>query len=630
MPQSPNTPDDLNALAATMEREGRFVEAGNAYLQSLGLDPHNPRTLLGLGNALMRVKNLDDAMVAYQRAIAIQPGFVDAWINLGIVLRGKKRTNEAIAALRRALALDPQHFDALLHLGIALGEAQELEETAALLRQASTLQPRSSRAALHLGYVLQDLGLPDEAIECYRRAWELDPASPAADNLLWLVHFHAGYGPKQIFEEHERWYLQCVRPLVRPPRPHENERSPDRGSTPSTGSVHAGSPQARLRIGYVAADFREHCQSYFTIPLLSHHDHSAFEIFCYSNVAQPDDVTQRIRGYADHWRDIVSMTDDDAIDAIRQDKIDILIDLTMHMDRNRIMIFARKPAPIQVTWLAYPGTTGLETIDYRLSDPYLDPPADDLRFAIADLQLNSKSQIANRKLQIRDVNQSFYSEKTIRLTHSFWCYDPLTSEPQVNELPALNNAHITFGCLNNVSKVTDSAIAMWAKVLRAVPNSRMQLLVPLVSVRKRVIELLARDGIDPSRIQLLDWQPRPQYLLQYRQIDLCLDPYPYPGHTTTMDGLWMGVPVVNLPGSTAIARGAVSILTNVGIPQFLARDADDYVQIAQHWANDLPALAELRRTLRQRMQASPLMNAPAFARDFETALRGMWRIWCSG
>ena len=585
-----------------MERQGRFAEAGNVYLQSLRLDPQNPRTLLGLGNALMRVRNLDDAIIAYQRALALQPQFVEAWINLGIVLRAKKRSAEAMDALRRAVSLDPNHVEALLNLGIGLGEAGALEEAATVLRRALAIQPRSARVNLHLGYILQDLGLADEAIECYRRAWDLDPASPAADNLLWLVHFHSGYGPKQIFEEHERWYLQFVRPKVPPPARHENERSPDR----------------TLRIGYVAADFREHCQSFFTIPLLSHHDHSSFEIFCYSNVERPDDVTQRIRGYADHWRDITAMNDEQAAQLVRQDKIDILIDLTMHMERNRIMIFARKPAPIQMTWLAYPGTTGLETIDYRLSDPYLDP------LPIADCRLPN-DQIGNRKSEIANRH---YSERTVQLK-TFWCYDPLVSEPDVNELPAAKNGHITFGCLNNVSKVTNGTIAMWAKVLTAVPNSRMQLLVPEGSGRKRVSDLLAGSGVGPSRIEFLNWQSRPNYLRQYHQIDLCLDPYPYPGHTTTMDGLWMGVPVVNLPGPTAIARAGISILTNVGIPQFVARDADDYVCIASQWASDSAALAELRKTLRERMQSSPLMNAPAFARDFETALRGVWQKWCN-
>jgi predicted O-linked N-acetylglucosamine transferase (SPINDLY family) len=269
------------------------------------------------------------------------------------------------------------------------------------------------------------------------------------------------------------------------------------------------------------------------------------------------------------------------------------------MDRNHMLAFARKPAPVQVTWLGYPGTTGLTTIDYRLSDPMLDPGFDD----------------------------AYYSEKTVRLPTSFWCYDPLTKKPAVNELPALTNGYITFGCLNNLSKVTDRTIELWANAMLATPDSRLLLLAPEGSARQRALGLLEKRGFPRDRIEFVHWMPRPEYLETYHRIDICLDPYPCPGHTTSMDSLWMGVPVVNLPGSTAIARGGVSILTNIGLPNLIAQSEEHYISIASELAADLPHLSELRRTLRHRMESSPLMDAPRFAKDFETALNEMWEKW---
>ena len=286
-------------------------------------------------------------------------------------------------------------------------------------------------------------------------------------------------------------------------------------------------------------------QSQFTIPLLSQHDHSQFEVFCYSNVAVPDEVTERIRSYADGWRDIAALSDEHVAEAIHRDRIDILVDLTMHMDRNRLLTFARKPAPVQVTWLAYPGTTGLTAIDYRLSDPHLDPVGTD----------------------------AFYVEKTVRLPETFWCYDPLTSEPAVNALPALSTGYVTFGCLNNFAKVTDATIELWAKVLGRVGTSRLILLAPKGSARSGVLDAFSAHGIDPSRIEFVGRQPRAAYLATYRRIDLCLDTFPYNGHTTTLDSLWMGVPPITLAGATSVSRGGLSLLSNLQLRDFVAKDA---------------------------------------------------------
>jgi predicted O-linked N-acetylglucosamine transferase (SPINDLY family) len=437
-----------------------------------------------------------------------------------------------------------------------------------------------------LGVALLEQGQAHEAAECFRRAVALKPDFLVAhSNLLCTLLFCPGCDAATIFEEHRRFNQLHAEPLANLIRPHENDRTPDR----------------RLRIGYVSPDFREHCQSYFTVPLFAAHDREMFEIFCYSDVAKPDHVTARVRSLADAWRSITGLSDQDVADLIRQDEIDTLVDLTMHMEDNRVLLFARKPAPVQVCWLAYPGTTGLTTMDYRLTDPYLDPPG---------------------------LFDRFYSESSVRLPETFWCYDRPADELDVGPLPALRNGHITFGSLNTFYKMNDALLDLWASVLNAVKGSRIILLAPVGSARGRVLELFAGRGVAPERVTFVGRAPRAQYLEYYNQIDIGLDTIPYNGHTTSMDSFWMGVPVVTLVGQTVVGRAGICLLTNLGLPKLIAQTAEQYVQIAAELAADTRQLAELRAGLRDRMASSPLMDAPRFARGVESAFRDMWRKWC--
>jgi len=305
---------------------------------------------------------------------------------------------------------------------------------------------------------------------------------------------------------------------------------------------------------------------------------------------------------ADGWRDTTHLADEQLADQIRQDQIDILVDLTMHMAHGRPLLFARKPAPIQVCWLAYPGTTGLTTMDYRFTDPHLDPPGD---------------------------QDQYYSEHSIRLPDSFWCYQPLFDELAVNPLPVLTNGDVTFGCLNNFCKVNASVLDLWAQVLRAVDRSRLLLLAPGGSPRPRTHQTLRQHGISPDRVTFVDRRPLQDYFRLYQQIDICLDTFPANGHTTSLDAFWMGVPVVTFAGQTAIGRGGLSQLTNLGLPELVAHTPEQFVQIATALAGNLPRLSQLRATLRDRLQSSPLMDAPRFARNVENAFRQMWRHWCA-
>src|SRR5262249_50171813 len=298
------------------------------------------------------------------------------------------------------------------------------------------------------------------------------------------------------FEECRRWNQQHAEPLKQFIQPHTN--LPD--------------PQRKLRIGYVSADFRDHIVGRNIWPLLRNHDHEQFDITLYANQTCADALTERFRQCADHWCIIAGWPDEQVAERIRRDRIDVLVDLALHTAGNRLLVFARKPAPVQVTFAGYPCSTGLNAIDYRLTDPYLDPPG---------------------------LFDAFYSEESLRLPDSFWCYDPWTDQLPVSSLPALHNGFITFGCLNNFCKVNDGSLALWAQVLRAVPESRLLLLAPRGQAREHVLARFQREGIAAARVEFVDKQPRLEYLKLYHRIDVGLDPLPYNGHTTSLDAFWM-------------------------------------------------------------------------------------------
>jgi predicted O-linked N-acetylglucosamine transferase (SPINDLY family) len=352
--------------------------------------------------------------------------------------------------------------------------------------------------------------------------------------------------------------------------------------------------ETRLHIGYVSPDFRDHCQSLFTVPLLSHHDHSEFKIHCYAQLPAPDATSRRLEGFADLWRSIHGASDAEVESMIRSDGIDILVDLTMHMSNGRPLLFARKPAPVQVAWLAYPGTTGQTAIDFRLTDPWLDP---------------------------LDFDDHRYVERSIRLPSTFWCYDPGIETPAVNTLPALAAGYVTFGCLNNFCKVSDPSLHLWGRILAAVHGSRLILLAAPGTHRSRVVEILRGFGIAANRIEFIPYQARHAYLETYQRIDLCLDTLPYNGHTTSLDAYWMGVPVITRVGSTVVGRAGWSQLNNLNLPELAAFDDAQFVHKAVELATNLAALGKLRDSLRERMLRSPLMDAAAFAAAMESVYR---------
>lgn len=566
-----------------LERKG---EAAECYSRAIEQMPMHAAAHSNLGNALHSQRKYAEATAAFRRALDLAPQRAEIHNNLGNVLRDQSRVDEAIEAYHNALRIDSNLAEAHNGLGVCLREKMRIDEAVVCFQRACALKAELADAACNLGTALRDQAQLPESIAELRRAIELDPSLfRAHGNLAYALWFCPGYSQTQIYEEHQRLNQQHALPLAAKVRPYRNDRSPDR----------------RLRVGYVSPNFRDHVQSLFMTPLLAAHDHEQFEIVAYADQFDADAITERLRPHFDLWRDTNRLTDDELADLMRADRIDILVDQTMHMAQSRLLVFAQKPAPVQVTWLAYPGTTGLTAIDYRITDPRLDPPG---------------------------MFEGTYAEATVWLPDTYWCYDPLDEITAVNRLPALDRGYVTFGCLNQFTKVNADVLTLWARVLQAVPKSRLLLLAEEGSSRQRVLDSLGKEQIDPARLEFFTRQRRQAYLEAHHRIDIGLDTFPYNGHTTTLDSLWMGVPVVSRLGETIVGRAGLSILHNVGLENLVAKSDGAFVETAVQLAKSLEDLARLRSSLRDTLRRSALMDGPRFTRHFEAAYRTMWQAWC--
>jgi protein O-GlcNAc transferase len=614
---APANPQGHTVLAFVLARLRRFDEAAPVYQRLLELRPNDAQAHNDHGIAFWEIGKPNDAIASFRRAIELKPDFIwplenivnalqlqgryeDACsvcrqvlatnpanpilhLQLGNALAAMGNDEEAIRVYRECIRLKPDLADAHNAMGNALHRLDRLDEAAEAIRRAIAISPSVASFHNNLGNVFKDSADPDCASESYAKAVVLAPTSAIIhSNALYAKCFSPACDSAALLQEAGKWNAQHAAPLIREIKTHANARTSNR----------------RLRIGYVSPDFRWHAVGRYFVPALQWHNRNEFEIFCYSDVKSPDSLTRRMQTWSDVWRNAVTLNDEQLAETIRQDQIDILVDLTLHMATNRMLVFARKPAPVQVTWLGYPGTTGLGTMDYRLTDPYLDPPGE---------------------------TDAFYSEKSIRLPSTFWCMDPDAEEfvqPEVNELPAIQNGYITFGCFNNFCKINQPLLELWSRVLDAVPGSRMRLLATTGSRREWVSHVLA------NRVDFVSRERRLNYLKFHNQIDIGLDTLPYNGHTTSIDSLWMGVPVVTLIGKTVAGRAGFSQLSNIGLPELAATTPQQFVELAANLAADLPRLAELRRTLRDRTRASPLMQGERFAQDIESAYREIWLTYC--
>lgn len=584
----PDHVEALNNLGNCLRESGAGAEAIRLYRQALELQPDQSDVLRHLADALEDQGQLAESVELHRRVVASRPDDFDALLRLGNALMKAGASREAGEQYVRALALRPKSAAAQFDLGCALHAGSQPDKAIAWFREALKVEPSFAAAANNLGSALKDVGRLDDALAAYAQALEIQPDyREAHDNLIYAQLFHPSIERTKLAGEVRQWSDRYAEPLASGIVPHTNGRSPNRP----------------LRIGYVSPDFRDHVVGRNVLPVLTRHDTSRFEVFCYSNVQRPDAMTERFVESAAHWRDITRVSDSAAAEMIRRDGIDILVDLALHLTHNRLPIFARKPAPVQMTWAGYPGTTGLKAIDYRLTDPYLDPPG-----------LNK---------------DELYAEKSLRLPHSFWCYDPLGIDLPVNELPADKRGCVTIGCLNNFCKLNDAMLSLWASLLRAIPSSRLRLLAPEGSARQWVLNRLGEDGISPGRVTFNRLSPRLEYLSTYHQIDIALDTFPYNGHTTSLDALWMGVPLLTIAGISPVARAGVSQLSNIGMTELIAGSPAQFIQIGSALAADLPRLRAMRQSLRPRLAQSPLMDVPHFTEGLESLYIEAWRTYCA-
>jgi protein O-GlcNAc transferase len=590
----PGDADAMQLLAMIHVHQGRRDAGLKLLQQAVSIDPDAADGHYNLGRVLASMGQHESAIASLRKALALQPDFVDAYLYLGLSLRSVNQLGQAEAVFRQALALRPDSIEVLNNLGTVLRAQGRLDDAIAMYRQAATVRSDIAEIHYNLGNALQAAGRVDQAAAAYRDALKLRRDDPRLhSNLLLSLHFSPDSDPREIFAEHLDWNHRHAAPLAAQIRSagsapaHSNERNENRP----------------LRVGYVSPDFREHALPFFLEGLLAHHDPGVAQVFCYSDVARPDAVTRKLESFCRNWRSIAGKSDSDVAEMIRRDGIDILVDLTGHMADNRLLVFARKPAPIQVSALGYPDTTGLYVIDYRLTDGHIDPPTS---------------------------TEQFYSETLQRLPRTFACYTPPADAPDVSPLPAATKGWVTFGSFNSLLKLHPALLERWAEILKQTPRSQMIIAAhgfEEAAVQNYFAGIFQNKGIDRQRLQFYGNQPLGEYLSLHGQVDLALDSFPINGHTVNCHALWMGVPVITLAGVTCCQRLCSSVLANLDLRQFIARTPEEYVRIAAEAASDLNRLSELRSGLRERMRKSPVMDAAGYARDVEAAYRQMWRRW---
>jgi protein O-GlcNAc transferase len=580
------TASDAFQLALQHQQSGRLQDAEACYRRVIALNPGHAEAHNNLGNVLNALGRTLEAEPHYRRTLELRPDAAAVHDNLGKVLSTLGRNEEAERSIRRALELQPDYAEAHNDLGQLLQQRGLREEAEQSYRKAAALKPALAAAHFNIGNLLFSYGRTEEAERSYREALALDPGHAETHrNLVFLLNYVPGKRPAEIYAEHRSFAARFCPP-------------PD--SLPHLNTPDAG---RKLRIGYVSGDFRDHALAFFIEPVLARHDRKSFEIFCYSNYGRADAVTGRLKSVADHWREVSALNDAALATLVRDDAIDILVDLSGHTLHNRLLAFARKPAPVQATWLGYLNTTGLEAMDYRITDAQASPPG---------------------------PLDALHSEKLVRLPDSQWCYRPPAGCPAVSPPPSASSGRITFAAFTNLSKIGQPTIELWARLLARVPGSQLLVVSAiLASVPDAYVERFTRHGIAPERLRLAGTMPFTDYLALHGSADIVLDTFPYSGGTTTCHSLWMGVPVVSLTGETTTSRGGASLLHAIGLPELVAQTPEQYLEIAAALAADPRRLAALRAGMRARMAASPLMDEVRFTRNLEQAYRSMWRAWCA-
>jgi protein O-GlcNAc transferase len=617
---NPNFAEAYCNLGVLLKKQGSVSDAETSFNKAIQLKPNYAEAYNNLGNLLKDWGRMDDAEAAYKHAVQIKPDFFQAHNNLGNVFYARGEWNAAELRYRAAISLKPDFAQAQSNLANVLLALRQIEQAELTYREAIRLDPALDQAHNNLGNLLLDQGCYREAEDCYLEALRINPESAEVYSNLGNVYksirrldaAEACYRKAiNLKPTDSKFYSNLLLTILYSEKSKEQifleqqkfgEIFENQYKTTWGGYKNTKDSQRRLKIGYVSGDFFDHSMSFFITPILEAHDRSKFEIFAYYNNNKVDGITEKIKNIVDHWTACSSLSDKQMFDLIRNHKIDILVDLSGHTANNRLSVFARKPAPIQMTWMGYPGSTGLSAIDYRITYDSLDPPR---------------------------LTEQFHTEKLLRLPDSEICFKPIIEAPCINELPALTKNKFVIACLNNHSKISDSSIFLWVKLLNRIPNSVFILgNASGTEVEKQFIGMLNHQKIDPSRLILQPKLPLKKYWELYHSIDLCVDPFPYNGGTTSLQSLWMGVPVVSLAGDSTHSRAGLAVLHRANLESFVANTEEQYVDLAIFWSNNLKELSEIRHDLRKRISSLSHKAKPS-ALIIENEYTKAWEKYCA-
>ena len=564
---------------------GRLVKARQSFEKAIRFDATLFDAHLELTNVCIEMGDFTSAISVARRGTEAFPSRGELYHQLGVGFLSNEDFDEAEKYFNRSLERDPKLVSSVYNLGKLARKKGELSRAEVHYRRAMDLRPGFRKSNFSLANVLLFLGRIEESSGIYLDILKTAPGDlRALSNYLMNVQYRVGVNSSRLLEKHRLWERHCP---SRQPSDYPHVREPDR----------------RLRIGFVSPDFRRHPVGYFAIGYLECRDHLQTETVCYSDMPGGDEMTERFRRASDEWRDTHTLSNEQICERIAKDRVDVLVDLAGHTAGNRLWVFSRRPAPVQVSWAGYVGTTGVRMMDAVIAD----------------------------RFQVRPQDEEYFFEKVVRLPHDYVSYEPPSDAPDSSPPPSSRNGFVTFGSFNNVAKVNDDVIALWARVMTEVPGSYLVLKYRGFNdsgVQERIAAQFEARGIERRRLIMEGHVPQRDLLARYNDVDVALDTLPYSGGLTTLEALWMSVPVITLPGETFAGRHSLTHLSNVGLDGMIASDSDDYVRLAIEWAGKEPERAKLRRTLRDRLKRSPICDHGGFARDLTAALRGLWREWC--
>ena len=579
---NPNHFESIFLLGTLCAQSRNFDEAKKLLYKATQINPNFADAHNNLGNVLKELKENDKAMVSYKKAIKIQPDFAPSYNNIGTLFLELGEQKKAINFFHKAAELKPNFVEALNNLGSAL-EKTDPEKAINYYEKTIQTNPNYVEAYYNFGNVLREIGEYEKAIDCYEKAITLKSDHiKAHNNILFTILHVEKYDPSFYISKTKKFRSSLK--FINKDLLLKNQ--------------FISNPK-KLKIGFVSGDLRQHPVGFFLLDTLKHLKNKNLEIIAYSNSLEKDDLSIKLKSCFNSWHEISNHDDEEVINQVRKNGIHILIDLSGHSAKNRLPIFINKPAPVQATWTGYLASTGIPEIDYIIGDPYVTPPE----------------------------NKNYFTEKILCLPNIWNCFSIPEFEVKISSLPAIKNGYITFGCFNNLRKINNKVISLWSKILQGIPKSKIFLKNKGLDsdfIKKIVISKFKKNGINPDSIILEGASSRNKLLDTYNKIDIVLDPFPYSGGTTSFESAWMGTPTLTKKGSQFISRCTESINRNLGMPDWIANDDNDYVVKAINFSKNLEQLSKIKMNLREKALKSPLFDSALFADQFEEAL---WKMW---